>query len=154
MSELLYFEDLHPGQSHRSREPLTVTEADILEFGGKFDPQPFHLDHAAAKRSFFGGLAASGWHTTALAMRLTVTQGPPIAGGIIGAGVDELRWPRPVRPGDRLSLVSEVIEKREMHSRPGFGVVRLRLTVLNQDGDAVLQMYPNLVVPTRAAAAA
>lgn len=150
MRELLYFEDMVPGQIHRSAEPLVVEEAAILDFGEKFDPQPFHLDHAAAAQSFFGGLAASGWHTTALTMRLTVTQGPPIAGGVIGAGVDELRWPRPVRPGDRLSLVTEVLETRPMRSRPGFGMVRVKLTTLNQDGEAVLVMMPNLVVPMRA----
>jgi acyl dehydratase len=102
----------------------------------------------------FGGLAASGWHTMALTMRLLVDGGPPIAGGIIGAGTDELRWPRPVRPGDRLRVISEVLDVRPMRSRPEQGIVKLRTTTLNQDDEPVQIFIANLVVPKRGASSA
>lgn len=142
----LYLEDLAPGQTFRGTRVLAVTEADVLAFGQSFDPQPFHLDAEAARASFFGGLAASGWHTAALTMRLLVTDGPPLAGGVIGAGVEDLRWPRPTRPGDDLSLEVEVLDVRELRSRPGMGMVRLRVTTLNQRGEIALGMVCNLVV--------
>src|SRR5215813_6939500 len=113
----LYFEDFEVGQVYRSGE-LPVDTAAIKAFATQFDPQPFHLDEAAAKGTLFGGLAASGFHTAALTMRLLVDGGAPIAGGIIGAGLDELRWPRPVRPGDRLRTESEVVEIVPSKTRP------------------------------------
>jgi len=108
MDGCLYLEDLHVGQRFESAT-LAVTADEIKAFARQFDPQPFHLDEDAAARSLLGGLAASGWHTAALTMRLLVGGGAPIAGGVIGAGV-EVRWPRPVRPGDELEVVSEVLE--------------------------------------------
>lgn len=145
----LYLEDLAPGQMFRGGQVLAVTEADVLAFGHAFDPQPFHTDAAAAQASFFAGLAASGWHTAALTMRLLVTDGPRLAGGVIGAGVEELRWPRPTRPGDTLSLEVEVLDARDLRSRPGMGMVRLRVTTLNQRGEIAQGMVCNLVVEKR-----
>jgi acyl dehydratase len=148
----LYFEDFVVGQIYRTNA-LTVDAAAIKAFAASFDPQPFHLDEAKAANTFFGGLAASGWHTAALTMRLLVTEGAPIAGGTIGVGMDELRWPRPVRPGDRLHLESEVLETRPSRSRPEQGLVKMRTTTLNQNDEAVQIIVGNLVVPRRAASA-
>ncbi|MBY0296063.1 MAG: MaoC family dehydratase [Methylobacterium sp.] len=144
----LYFEDLAPGQVHRSGE-LAVTAEAIKRFAAEYDPQPFHLDEARAAASFFGGLAASGWHTAALTMRLLVESGLPLAGGIIGAGMDELRWPRPLRPGDTIRLESEVLELRPSRSRPMQGLAKVRTTTLNQDGAPVQVLVANLVVMRR-----
>src|SRR5439155_19897157 len=107
----LYFEDFHVGDRFRSSE-YTMTESEMIEFARRFDPQPFHIDPEAAKRSVFGGLIASGWHTAAIAMRLRTQSEIRVAGGMIGMGVDELRWPRPVRSGDTIHLETEVIETR------------------------------------------
>jgi acyl dehydratase len=147
MSKNLYYEDLEVGVKFRSRD-FAVTPEDVAEFAGKYDPQPFHLDAAAAKGLFFKGLVASGWHTSAITMRLVV-ESLPIAGGIIGAGVDELRWPNPVRPGDVIHLESEVIERRTLRSRADMGLVKFRLVTLNQKGEPVQAMLPNLFAPVR-----
>jgi acyl dehydratase len=143
----LYLEDFAVGQIFRSGS-LTVTAADIKAYAAQFDPQPFHLDEAAAKASLLGGLAASGWHTAGLTMRLLVDGGAPIAGGIIGAGTDELRWPRPVRPGDRLRTESEVLEIVPSKTRP-LGRMKMRTTTFNQNDEPVMVMVANLVVPRR-----
>jgi acyl dehydratase len=145
---LLFFEDLAVGQIYRTGS-LKVDADAIKTFATSFDPQPFHLDEAAAAKTFFQGLAASGWHTAALTMRLLVSEGAPIAGGIIGAGMDELRWPRPVRPGDALHLESEVLEVRPSRSRPQQGLVKMRTTTLNQNNEPVQIVVANLVVPRR-----
>ena len=144
---MLYFEDFAVGQKFPSAT-RRVEAQEIVEFAAKYDPQPFHLDPEAAKASLFGGLAASGWHTMALTMRLLVDGGAPIAGGIIGAGLDELRWPRPVRPGDTLRTESEVMELRPSRSRPE-GFVKMRTTTVNQNGEPVQVMVANLLVPRR-----
>ena len=152
MSEgLLYLEDLAVGRRFASTS-LTVSADAIKAFGAEFDPQPFHLDEAAAARSLFKGLAASGWHTAALTMRLLVTSGLPIAGGVIGAGV-EVSWPRPVRPDDALRVEGEVLEARPSRSRPEQGWVRFRATTLNQKDEPVQVLIANLVVPVRSTAA-
>jgi len=145
----LYLEDFSVGQIFRSGS-RRITEADIKAFAKEFDPQPFHLDHEAAKATMFGGLAASGWHTMALTMRLLVDGGAPIAGGIIGAGAEELRWPRPVRPGDELTVESEVLEIRPSRSRPTQGLMKMRSTTLNQNGEPVQVLVMNLLVQARA----
>ena len=145
----LCFEDLPVGTRFES-EPIAVTAEEIVRFARDYDPQPFHLDDAAAKQTFFGGLAGSGWHTTALTMRLIVAT-LPIEGGVIGAGADELRWPNALRPGDRIRVRGEVIEARELKSRKDRGLVRFRIETVNQDGQAVQVMVPNLFVPMRAA---
>lgn len=145
-----FLEDFAVGQVYGSRR-LTVTAEDIKRFAAEFDPQPFHLDDAAARASFFGGLAASGWHTAALTMRLLVASDLKPSGGIVGAGFDEFRWPRPVRPGDELRLECEVLEVRPSKSRPAQGLIKVRTTTLNQNGEPVQVLVGNLVVPRRPA---
>jgi len=144
----LYLEDFSPGQTFASA-PMTVDAAAIKAYARQFDPQPFHLDEAAATTTFFKGLAASGWHTVSMTMRMLVDGGLPIAGGIIGAGVDEIRWPRPTRPGDTLRLVSEVLEVRPSKSRPDQGLMKVRTTTINQRDEPVQVMVSNLVVMRR-----
>ena len=143
-----YLEDFVVGQKFGSGR-LRIDEARIKSFAAEFDPQPFHLDEEAARRSIFQGLAASGWHTAALTMRLLVEGELRPAGGIVGAGFDEFRWPRPVRPGDELHLESEVLEVRPSKSRPTQGLVKVRTTTLNQNGEAVQINVGTLVVPRR-----
>jgi acyl dehydratase len=144
---MLYLEDLTPGRCFRS-DTRTVEADEIKSFAAAYDPQPFHLDEEAAKATFFGGLAASGWLTAGITMRLLVGS-VPIAGGIIGAGMDELRWPHPVRPGDLLLTESEVLEARPSRSRPTHGLVKLRTRTLNQDGREVMVLVSNQIVPLR-----
>ena len=145
----LYFEDFSVGQKFGSTTTLSVDTPAIKSFAAQFDPQPFHLDETAAQETLFRGLAASGFHTAALTMRLLVDGGAPIAGGIIGAGAEELRWPRPVRPGDELTVESEVLEIRPSRSRPTQGLMKMRSTTLNQNGEPVQVFTANLVVPRR-----
>jgi acyl dehydratase len=131
----LYLEDLHVGQRFVSGT-YRITEDQIRAFALEFDPQPFHLDEAKANASIFAGLAASGWHTAAVAMRLLVTGGLPLGNGIIGLGGD-LAWPRPTRPGDTLHVESEVMEIVPSRSKPNQAVVKVRSTTMNQEGEAV-----------------
>ena len=145
-----YLEDFEVGQKFGS-STLQVNEDGIKRFAAQFDPQPFHLDDAAARASIFGGLAASGWHTAALTMRLLVGSDVKPAGGIVGAGFDEFRWPRPVRAGDELRTEAEVLEVRPSKSRPEQGLVKLRTTTLNQRNEPVQVSVGNLVVPRRPA---
>jgi acyl dehydratase len=147
---LLYLEDFSPGRTFESRS-VPVTADAIKAYAAQFDPQPFHIDEATAADTFFKGLAASGWHTASMTMRLLVDGGLPIAGGIIGAGVEDIRWPRAVRPGDTLRLVSEVLETRPSKSRPEQGLVKVRTTTFNQNGEPVQVMTSNLVVQRKVA---
>jgi acyl dehydratase len=149
--EKLYLDDLETGAQFTSPE-IEVTEADIKRFAGEFDPQPFHLDDGEARKSLFGGLAASGWHTAALTMRLMAAGGVPLADGIVGLG-GEIAWPRPTRPGDRLHVVSTVGEIRHSKSKPGQGVVTVSSETLNQAGEIVQRLVAKLVVFTRAQSA-
>ena len=141
-------EDFAVGQTYGSGR-LTVDEDRIKAFAAEFDPQPFHMDDEAARGSMFGRLAASGWHTASLTMRLLVGGELKPAGGIIGVGVDELRWPRPVYPGDELHVEGEVLEVRPSKSRPNQGLIKVRTTTKNQDGEAVQVTVVNLIVPRR-----
>jgi acyl dehydratase len=143
-----YFEDFSLGLRFRSAE-VTVTAEDIKRFAREFDPQPFHTDEAAAKASFFGELVASGWHTAALSMRMLADSDLRPAGGSIGAGVEDLRWPRPTHAGDVLHLEGEVIDLRPSRSRPTIGIVKIRVETLNQRGDLVQEFTPALIVPRR-----
>jgi acyl dehydratase len=143
-----YLEDFAVGQVYHSGR-LRVDKAQILAFAAQFDPQPYHLDEEAARKSVFGGLAASGWHTAALTMRLLVDGEFKPAGGILGVGFDELSWPRPVRPGDELHAKSEVLEVRPSKSRADRGMIRVRTTTLNQNDEAVQIFTGNLIVPRR-----
>jgi len=145
-----YLDDFAPGQLFRSGR-LSVDAERIMSFAAEFDPQPFHQDADAAVRSLFRGLAARGWHTAAMTMRLLVDSDFRPAGGIIGAGFDELRWPLPVRPGDELYVEAEVLEVRPSKSRPNQGMLKVRTTTRNQSGDAVQVSVGNLVVPRRPA---
>jgi acyl dehydratase len=145
-----YLEDFAVGQTFRSGR-LRMDGERAIAFAAEFDPQPFHLDEAAARRSIFGGLTASGWHTAALTMRLLVESELKPAGGMVGAGIEELRWPRPVRPGDELRVECEVIEVRPSKSRPEQGIIRLRTTTLNQNDKPVLGYVVSMIVPRRQA---
>lgn len=144
---MLYFEDFAVGQRFFTGR-RKVDAAEIVEFAGKYDPQPFHLDPEAAKDSLFGGLAASGWHSAAMMMRLIVDSEFRPAGGIIGGG-GELQWLKPVRPGDELHAQSEIVELRESRSRPQQGLIKVRITMLNQYGEAVQTFTPTLLVNRR-----
>jgi acyl dehydratase len=144
----LYLEDLAAGQTFGSGR-LRIDADRIKAFAAEFDPQPFHLDEEAAEHSILRGLAASGWHTAALTMRLLNDSAFRPAGGIVGAGCDELKWPRPVRPGDELHVESEILEVRPSKSRPEIGLVKVRTTTLNQLGEPVQILVANLVVPRR-----
>jgi acyl dehydratase len=147
VTDKLYLEDLQVGQTFSSAAE-EMTEAEILAFAEKFDPQPFHLDHEVAKATLFGGLAASGWHTAAFTMRLNVTSGPKFAGGIVGGG-GEISWPMPTRPGDVLHVESEVLEVMPSRSKPDRGMVVLLSNTVNQDGKIVQVSKMKLVVPRR-----
>jgi len=145
-----YLEDFAAGQTFGSGQ-LRIEKERAKTFAAEFDPQPFHLDEEAAADTIFRGLAASGWHTAAVTMRLLVDSEFKPAGGIVGAGFDELRWPRPVRPGDVLRVESEVLEVKPSKSRPEQGLIKVRTTTLNQNGEAVQIFVGNLIVPSRAA---
>jgi acyl dehydratase len=147
----LFLEDLHVGQRFTSRAHL-VDAAQIKAFARQFDPQPFHLDEDAAAGTLFGGLAASGWHTAGIAMRLMVDSGLPLAGGIIGAG-GEISWPKPTRPGDTLTVTSEIEDVTPSRSRPERGAVRVRSETRNQHGEIVQTFTARLIVPRRTAEA-
>ncbi len=142
----LYFDDLQVGQRFTSRTHR-IDEAQIVEFARQFDPQPFHLDAAAASQSFFGGLAASGWHTAALSMRLLI-ESLPIAGGVIGSG-GEIAWPRPTLPGYVLQVHCEIIELRPSRSREDRGMAIIRSETHNQTAEVVQVFIAKLVVPRR-----
>jgi len=142
-----YFDDLKAGDRFQS-EPLNVTEKQVIEFAHKFDPQMFHLSRKRAERTIFKGLVASGWHTAAMTMRLLV-QTLNFAEGAIGLGVDELRWPNVVRPGDVLTVETEIVDARPSRSRPGFGIIRLRNVTTNQRGQIVQTMLASAMVPRR-----
>ena len=144
----LTLDDLRVGQRFESGT-AALDAAQIKAFAAQFDPQRFHLDEEAARGTLFGGLAASGWHTAALTMRLLVGGGAPFAGGLIGAG-GEIAWPRPTRPGDVLQVFSEVIEITPSRSRPDRGRVTLRSETRNQTGEVVQTLVARLIVPRRA----
>lgn len=147
-----YLEDYAVGQTYSSGR-VRVEKDQIVAFAKQFDPQPYHLDEDAALKSPFKGLAASGWHTAAMTMRLMVDGEFQPAGGILGVGFDQLSWPRPVRPGDELHVKSEVLEVRPSKSRPDRGMIRVQNTTLNQNGEVVQMFTGNLLVPRRSPAA-
>jgi acyl dehydratase len=142
-----YFDDLKAGDRFESAT-FSVTADAIVEFGRQWDPQSFHIDPALAKQTMFGGLIASGWHTAAITMRLFV-QTLDFAEGAIGLGVDELRWPTPVRPGDVLRVETEIVDSRPSQSKPSHGIVRLRNTTRNQRKEVVQTMFASALVPKR-----
>ena len=145
--EQLYLEDLAVGQRFTSETYVLEAER-IKEFAAEFDPQPFHIDESAANASVFKGLAASGWHTAAVAMRLLVTGGLPFANGLVGLG-GEVAWPRPTRPGDILHVESEIVEIKPSRSKPHQGIVTVRGTMFNQHGQAVYVLTAKLLALKR-----
>jgi acyl dehydratase len=142
-----WFDDLKLGMRFKSGE-VTVTREDIKRFASEFDPQPFHLDEASAEKTAFNGLVASGWHTAAIAMGLAVQVRPFGPHLLLGAGVDDLRWMKPVRPGDTLRLEGEVVELVPSRTKPQ-GIVRVKWTAYNQHGEAVYTFNPIGIVPRR-----
>lgn len=148
MTTRRYLEDFAVGQVFGS-DSYAVTVDNIKEFAGQWDPQFFHVDEVEAEDSFFQGLAASGWHTACITMRLLVTGELRPAGGMIGAGVEELRWFRPVRPGDVLKVRAEVVDMRAMRSKPGYGIVRMRVETQDHLGETVQTFTTPLVVRGR-----
>ena len=143
-----YREDLEVGRRF-TRATHVVDEAQIKAYAAQFDPQPFHLDDAAARGTLFGGLAASGWHTASITMRLLVTGGLPFASGIVGLG-GEISWPRPTRPGDVLRVESEIVEIVPSRSKPNQGIVKVRNTTLNQNGEPVQVFTASILLYRRA----
>src|SRR5437016_14621011 len=142
-----YFDDLRVGDRFKS-EPLKVTEKQVIEFAHKFDPQMFHLNRRSAERTIFKGLTASGWHTAAMTMALFV-QTLNFAKGAIGLGVDKLRWPNAVRPGDVLTVETKILDMRLSRSRPRYGIIRLRNVTTNQRGEVVQTMLASAMVQRR-----
>ncbi|KSV72694.1 MaoC family dehydratase [Sinorhizobium sp. Sb3] len=145
----LFLDDLFVGQRFTSGTH-TIDEAQIKAFAMQFDPQPFHIDEAKAKDTLFGGLAASGWHTAAITMRLNVETGLPFAGGVIGAG-GEINWPAPTRPGDTLHVESEVVEIIPSRSKPDRGIAVVLSSTINQHGEVVQNLKAKLVLQRKAA---
>lgn len=141
-----HLDDLAPGERIRTAS-ATITESDIIDFARRFDPQPMHTDPQAAAAEPLAGLAASGWHTTAMVMRLIVDAKPLGGAPLLGLGVDEIRWPNPLRPGDTITAEMEILSIIPSRSTPTHGVVKLRITARNQNGEAVLIMSPSLWVP-------
>jgi len=134
-----YFEDCVPGLTEDCGS-FSMSEAEIIAFAGEYDPQPFHVDPTAAKDGPFGGLIASGWHTTSRMMRVLVDHWVSPESSLGAAGIDDIRWPKPVRPGDTLHVRATVREARRSNSRPDRGIVKTLMEVTNQDGDLVLSM--------------
>ena len=144
----MYFEDFKVGDEITS-PAVTVTESQIIDFALTFDPQPIHIDVTAAARGAFGGLIASGFHTLALTFRLFYQTGALADGSLGSPGLDELRWLRPVRPGDTLHVVAKVVAARRSASKPDRGIVRIAYTTLNQDGEPVMTLVGNQLVAVR-----
>ena len=147
VSRQLYLDDLHVGQRFAAG-PVTVSTPDIIRFAREFDPQPFHLDDEAAKATVFEGLAASGWHTASLTMRMLTACGIPIATGVIGVG-GEIAWPKPVRPDDTLRVESEVLAIAPSRSKPNRAIVTMRCTTMNQHGETVQILTANIIAFAR-----
>ena len=144
----IFYDDLEVGRVFPSNS-VDVTAEEIVAFAQRYDPQPFHVDPVAAEKSVFGGLVASGWLTAALTMRLMVTSEFSFQRGVIGMGVESLRWPAPVRPGDRLTAEVEIAAMRPSKSKPRFGVVQVRTTTRNQRSEIVQVLVSTVLVPRR-----
>ena len=144
----IFYDDLAVGRVFPSGS-VDVTEEEIVTFARRYDPQPFHVDPVAAEKSVFGGLVASGWLTASLTMRLMVTSEFSFRRGVIGMGVESLRWPAPVRPGDRLTASVEILSLRPSQSKPQFGIAQVKTTTLNHRGETVQVVVSNVLVPRR-----
>jgi acyl dehydratase len=148
MPQEMYFEDFFPGQIFNSERSYRVSAKEIISFGEKYDPQPFHIDETAGKNSFFSGLCASGWLTAAIVMRLRV-ESIKVAGGMIGAGVEEMRWTQTVRPDDSIRTQAEILQVRHSATRPEYGVIRSQTIVFNQRDEIVMRSVVNWLAPLR-----
>lgn len=149
MTDLAYYEDLRVGVKH-SFGRYEVTREEMLDFAGKYDPQPFHLDDEAAAKTHFGRLSASGWHTCAMQMSMLVEHWSKARVASLGSpGLDELKWMKPVFPGDTLRIESELLEKRRSAKRPEMGLTKTRSTVFNQHDEPVMSMIANGLVSVR-----
>lgn len=147
-TKTLYLEDFAIVQKFTSGTS-TIDKKSIQEFATQFDPQPFHTNTELAKDSFFGGLVASGWHTAGIAMRLLVESNLKPAGGLIGAGIEQLKWPLPTYPGDELSLDIEVVDVRRSNSNPNNGILKVKVLTKNQNGETVMSYIATLLVKSR-----
>ncbi len=146
---MIYFEDIEVG-STASFGHYTVTREEVIEFASRYDPQPFHLDDAAAAKTHFGRLSASGWHTCAMTMAMMVKNFKQEELASLGSpGIDELRWLKPVYPGDTLRVEAEITEKRRSATRPEMGITKSRQTVFNQHNEPVLSMISNGLIRVR-----
>jgi acyl dehydratase len=145
-----YFEDYIPGKIYEYG-PVRISEEAIVNFAKKYDAQSMHTDPQAAAKGYFGGLIASGWHTTSIAMQLYLENFIPSTLGNASPGVDEIRWMRPVRPGDALSIRVTVLECRLSESKPSLGMVRVLVEVTNQDGELVMSLKPMSLLRCRTA---
>ena len=148
MSQDRWFEDYVPGAVH-DLGSVVVDEQEVIAFARQFDPQPFHLDKERAEQSAFGGLIASGWHTACMAMRLIVDHYLSEASSEGSPGIDELRWLRPVRPGDQLTVRITILDARRSRSRPERGIVRSQIDTLNQDGEVVMHLTSTIFIRCR-----
>lgn len=144
----IYLEDMHIGQKFTAG-PVRVTQEDIITFAKQYDPQDFHTDPVRAKDTVFGELVASGWHTAAMTMRMITEATPKMRGGMVGRAIEKMGWPRPVRPGDVLSLEIEIIDLRTSEKSPGRGLIRTKNTTSNQKGEPVMEMEAVIFVPRR-----
>jgi acyl dehydratase len=148
MSRELYYKDFTVGQRMESAGSITMGKDDTIAFARMYDPQPYHIDEEGAKKTMFGELIASGWHTAAVSMRLKLeTDLRDIAGGLLGLGVEHLKWPRPTMPGDTVRIVITILEKRLSKSNPDKGIIKYRLETLNQNDELVMEMVTAVIVP-------
>lgn len=150
MSELLYFEDFKPGQQFPGGGTYTITKEELIKFAREFDPQAQHVDEKKAKHSQFGELVASGWHTGGASMRLKIDSNmAKVAGGLVGLGIENMRWPRPVKAGDTLRILITILETRASSSKPDKGIIKYRIETFNQRGELVMDMVTSAMVSRR-----
>ncbi len=150
MRKALYYEDFTVGQEITSSEPYEMSKEAIIAFATEFDPQPMHIDEEVAKNSLFGRLVASGWHTSSATMRLkTQTLLADLAGGLVGMGVESVRWPRPTLPGDKLRLLITILDMRESKSKPDKGIIKYKVETFNQHDELVMEMVTAVIATRR-----
>jgi acyl dehydratase len=150
MDKEFYYEDFAVGQQLRSKRSYTIDKNDAMAFAREYDPQVQHLDEEGAKKSLFGELVVSGWHTAAATMRLkTETDLFHVAGGLVGMGLENVRWPRPTMPGDKLHIVVTILDKRPSKSRPDKGIIKYKVETFNQHDELVMEMETAVLVPRR-----
>lgn len=150
MSKEFYYEDFEIGQQFRSKRSYTIEKDSAIAFASEYDPQSHHVDEEKAKDSLFGELVVSGWHTAVASMRLkTETELFKVGGGVVGMGLESVRWPRPTRPGDSLRIVISILEKRLSNSRPDQGIIKYKVETFNQRDELVMEMVTAVLIPRR-----